>query len=117
MYLLPACLKIQSKINKSLQQKIHIVQLNMFARRSLLALLQPSDESGMSPPLLTLGLVQIKRDRNDRVRPFVLMLTISARPSGNQQIYAESCAKPSIYTVQIIAFDMYVQCSDYMHAA
>ncbi len=58
VYLLLAYLKFQSKINKSLQQIICLLQLNLFARRSLLALLQPPDQSGLPPPQLRLGLVR-----------------------------------------------------------
>ena len=58
VYLLLAFLKFQSKIRKSLQQIIRLLQLNLFARRSLLALLQPSDQRGLPPPQLKLGLVR-----------------------------------------------------------
>ncbi|MGB5510260.1 MAG: IS4 family transposase [Woeseiaceae bacterium] len=58
VYLLLAFLKFQSKISKSLQQIIRLLQLNLFARRSLLALLQPSDQRGLPPPQLKLGLVR-----------------------------------------------------------
>jgi putative transposase len=59
VYLLLAYLKFQSKINKSLQQIIRLLQLNLFTRRSLLDLLQPPDQSGLPPPQLKLGLVRI----------------------------------------------------------
>ena len=58
VYLLLAYLKFQSKINKSLQQIIRLLQLNLFTRRSLLALLQPPDQRGLPPPQLKLGLVR-----------------------------------------------------------
>ena len=58
VYLLLAYLKFQSKINKSLQQILRLLQLNLFARRSLLALLQPPDQHGLPPPQLKLGLVR-----------------------------------------------------------
>jgi len=58
VYLLLAFLKFQSKISKSLQQMIRLLQLNLFARRSLLTLLQPSDQRGLPPPQLKLGLVR-----------------------------------------------------------
>jgi len=58
VYLLLAFLKFQSKIDKSLQQIIRLLQLNLFARRSLLELLQPPDQQGLPPPQLKLGLVR-----------------------------------------------------------
>jgi len=58
VYLLLAFLKFQSKIDKSLQQIIRLLQLNLFTRRSLLDLLQPPDQCGLPPPQLNLGLVR-----------------------------------------------------------
>ena len=58
IYLLLAYLKFQSKISKSLQQILRLLQLNLFTRRSLLALLQPPDQGGLPPPQLRLGLVR-----------------------------------------------------------
>ena len=58
VYLLLAFLKFQSKIDKSLQQIIRLLQLNLFTRRSLLDLLQPPDQRGLPPPQLNLGLVR-----------------------------------------------------------
>jgi putative transposase len=58
VYLLLAFLKFQSKINKSLQQIIRLLQLNLFTRRSLLDLLQPPDQPGLPPPQLNLSLVR-----------------------------------------------------------
>ncbi len=58
VYLLLAFLKFQSKIDKSLQQIIRLLQLNLFARRSLLGLLQPPDQPGLPPPQLKLSLVR-----------------------------------------------------------
>jgi hypothetical protein len=58
VYLLLAYLKFQSKVSKSLQQIARLLQLNLFARRSLLDLLQPPDQGGLSPPQLKLGLVR-----------------------------------------------------------
>ncbi len=58
VYLLLAYLKFQSKINKSLQQIIRLLQLNLFTRRSLLVLLQPPDQDGLPPPQLKFGLVR-----------------------------------------------------------
>ena len=58
VYLLLAYLKFQSKIDKSLQQIMRLLQLNLFVRRSLLALLQPPDQRGLPPPQLRLGLVR-----------------------------------------------------------
>jgi len=57
-YLLLAFLKFQSKIDKSLQQIIRLLQLNLFTRRSLLDLLQPPDQRGLPPPQLNLTLVR-----------------------------------------------------------
>ena len=59
VYLLLAYLKFQSKISKSLQQIVRLLQLNLFTRRSLLDLLQPPDQRGLPPPQLKLGLVRI----------------------------------------------------------
>ncbi len=58
VYLLLAFLKFQSKISKSLQQILRLLQLNLFARRSLIDLLQPPDQCGLSPPQLNFGLVR-----------------------------------------------------------
>jgi len=58
IYLLLAYLKFQSRIGQSLQQIIRLMQLNLFARRSLLTLLQPSDQHGLPPPQLRLSLVR-----------------------------------------------------------
>lgn len=58
VYLLLAYLKFQSKISKSLQQIIRLLQLNLFARRSLLDLLQPPEQGGLPPPQLKFGLVR-----------------------------------------------------------
>jgi len=58
VYLLLAYLKFQSKIDKSLQQIMRLLQLNLFVRRSLPALLQPPDNCGLPPPQLRLGLVR-----------------------------------------------------------
>jgi putative transposase len=58
VYLLLAYLKFQSKISKSLQQIIRLLQLNLFTRRSLLVLLQPPDQDGLPPPQLKFGLVR-----------------------------------------------------------
>jgi len=58
VYLLLAYLKFQSKISKSLQQILRLLQLNLFSRRSLLALLQPPDQPGLPPPQLKLSLVR-----------------------------------------------------------
>jgi len=58
VYLLLAFLKFQSKIDKSLQQIIRLLQLNLFTRRSLLDLLQTPDQRGLPPPQLNLGLVR-----------------------------------------------------------
>lgn len=58
IYLLLAYLKFQSKIGQSLQQIIRLLPLNLFARRSLLALLQPPERRNQPPPQLTLALVR-----------------------------------------------------------
>jgi len=57
-YLLLAYLKFQSKISKSLQQILRLLQLNLFTRRSLLDLLQPPDQPALPPPQLKLALVR-----------------------------------------------------------
>ena len=58
VYLLLAYLKFQSKISKSLQQILRLLQLNLFARRSLVDLLQPPNRDGWPPPQLNFGLVR-----------------------------------------------------------
>lgn len=58
VYLLLAYLKFKSKLGKSLQQIIRLLQLNLFVRRSLLTLLHPPDNAGLSPPQLRLGRVR-----------------------------------------------------------
>ena len=58
VYLLLAYLKFQSMIDKSLQQIIRLLQLNLFTRRSLKELLQPPDQDGRPPPQLKFGLVR-----------------------------------------------------------
>ena len=58
VYLLLAYMKFQSKISKSLQQIRRLLQLNLFARRSLLVLLQPPDQNSRPPPQLEFGLVR-----------------------------------------------------------
>jgi len=58
VYLLLAFMKFQSKIDKSLQQILRLLQLNLFARRSLTDLLQPPDQRALSPPQLNLTLVR-----------------------------------------------------------
>jgi len=58
VYLLLAYLKFKSKIDKSLQQIIRLLQLNLFTRRSLFELLQPPDQGGLPPPQLKFGLVR-----------------------------------------------------------
>jgi putative transposase len=58
VYLLLAFLKFQSKLQKSLQQIIRLLQLNLFARRSLMDLLQPPDSKHSPPPQLKLALVR-----------------------------------------------------------
>ena len=56
VYLLLAYLKFQTKIRKSLQQIIRLLQLNLFARRSVIDLLQPPDQQTIPPPQLQLAL-------------------------------------------------------------
>lgn len=58
VYLLLAFLKFQSKISKSLQQIIRLLQLNLFARRSLPDLLKPPDQDGLPPPQLTFSMMR-----------------------------------------------------------
>ena len=58
VYLLLAYLKFKSKIDKSLQQIIRLLQLNLFIRRSLLDLLQPPDPGGQPPPQLKFSMVR-----------------------------------------------------------
>jgi transposase len=56
VYLLLAYLKFQTRISKSLQQIIRLLQLNLFARRSVIDLLQPPDQQTIPPPQLQLAL-------------------------------------------------------------
>jgi len=58
VYLLLAYLKFKSNIDKSLQQIIRLLQLNLFTRRSLLDLLQPPDPGGQPPPQLKFSMVR-----------------------------------------------------------
>jgi putative transposase len=58
VYLLLAYLKFQSKLQQSLQQIIRLLQLNLFARRSLSDLLRPPDLTHSPPPQLKLALVR-----------------------------------------------------------
>ena len=58
VYLLLAYLKFQSKISKSLQQIIRLLQLNLFTRRSLMDLIQPPDQRGPPSPQLTFSMVR-----------------------------------------------------------
>jgi hypothetical protein len=58
VYLLLAYLKFQSKLQQSLQQIIRLLQLNLFARRSLSDLLRPPDLTHSPPPQLRLALVR-----------------------------------------------------------
>jgi len=58
VYLLLAYLKFQSRLQQSLQQIIRLLQLNLFARRSLSDLLRPPDLTHSPPPQLRLALVR-----------------------------------------------------------
>ncbi|MDA0994925.1 MAG: IS4 family transposase [Proteobacteria bacterium] len=58
IYLLLAYLKFQSKFHQSLQQIIRLLQLNLFARRSLQDLLRPADTPDPPSPQLRLALVR-----------------------------------------------------------
>jgi putative transposase len=58
LYLLLAYLKFQSRISKSLQQILRLLQTNLFIRRPLLELLQPMQPQPPPPPQLRLGLVR-----------------------------------------------------------
>ena len=58
MYLILAYLKYSSKINGSLQRMIRLLQLNLFARRDLLALLH-GDPPKAKPPDLQMSMVLI----------------------------------------------------------
>jgi transposase len=59
VYLMLAYLKFQSRLQHSLQQIIRLLQLNLFARRSLSDLLRPHDLTHSPPPQLRLALVRI----------------------------------------------------------
>jgi putative transposase len=58
MYLLLAYLKYSSKISGSLQRMIRLLQLNLFARRDLLALLH-GDPPKPKPPDLQMSMALI----------------------------------------------------------
>ena len=58
VYLLLAYMKFKSRVSKSLQQILRLLELNLFTRRSLLDLLQPPDHDGRPPPQLKFGLVR-----------------------------------------------------------
>ena len=58
LYLSLAFLRFQSKIDKSLQQILRLLQLNLFARRSLIELLKGQKQSNAPPPQLNLALVR-----------------------------------------------------------
>ena len=58
LYLLLAYLKFQSKISKSLQQILRLLQINLFIRRPLLELLNPIQPYPPPQPQLRLGLVR-----------------------------------------------------------
>jgi hypothetical protein len=57
MYLLLAFIKFQSKLNKSMQQILRLLQLNLFEKRDLLALLRgdpPIDQLDSSGQMVLL---------------------------------------------------------------
>ena len=58
LYLSLAFLRFQSKIDKSLQQILRLLQMNLFARRSLVELLQGQKQTNAPPPQLKLALVR-----------------------------------------------------------
>jgi hypothetical protein len=58
LYLLLAYLKFQSRISKSLQQILRLLQTNLFIRRPLLELLKPIQPQPPPQPQLRLGLVR-----------------------------------------------------------
>jgi len=57
-YLLLSCLKYSSKIGKSLQQILRLLQMNLFMRRSLMALIQPTREE--RPPDIQMRLALVR---------------------------------------------------------
>ena len=57
-YLLLSFLKFSSKIGKSLQQILRLLQLNLFMRRSLMALIQPTREE--RPPDIQMRLALVR---------------------------------------------------------
>ena len=58
LYLLLAYLKFQSRVSKSLQQILRLLQTNLFIRRPLLELLKPLQPQPPPQPQLRLGLVR-----------------------------------------------------------
>jgi len=58
LYLLLAYLKFQSRIGKSLQQILRLLQINLFIRRPLLDLLQPIKQHPPPQPQMRLGLIR-----------------------------------------------------------
>jgi DDE family transposase/uncharacterized protein DUF4372 len=58
LYLSLAYLRFQSKIDRSLQQILRLLQMNLFARRPLLELLKGQKQTNAPPPQLKLALVR-----------------------------------------------------------
>ena len=58
LYLSLAYLRFQSKIDNSLQQILRLLQMNLFARRSLVELLKGQKQTNAPPPQLKLALVR-----------------------------------------------------------
>ena len=58
LYLLLAYLKFQSRVGKSLQQILRLLQINLFIRRPLLELLQPIKHHPPPQPQMQLGLIR-----------------------------------------------------------
>lgn len=58
LYLLLAYLKFQARISKSLQQIMQLLQINLFIRRPLLALLEPPQQARPPDLQMRLGLVR-----------------------------------------------------------
>jgi len=57
VYLLLAFIKFQSKINKSMQQILRLLQLNLFEKRNMMALLRGDPVPGRSPDINQLALL------------------------------------------------------------
>lgn len=57
IYLLLAFIKVLSKLNKSMQQVLRLLQLNLFEKRELMALLRGDPAPGRTPNINQMALL------------------------------------------------------------